>query len=282
MFDNLCLATNRGFEDGAGWVDSDMREAIRRQSNNRTYDFPISEQKAFTQRAIDIRAKSLRANSKFLVPLFMSLGQYDEESNDIVSAENNYLKAAALNSDFGTQASDSQNMASFYLRHHQTAKAMDSWRRHATLAAKNHLNYYMTGEVSLLKEFKEDGHPEFTKEMLDTMFANATADILKGLDFYLIDLVDECIKDLQFKRAEEVIKQRLAAATAANFNDNFNDWKIKLSALYLAEGRVKESDALFNQVVGSIALQGLPTADLKQQRAKLLERLGKVKSMASQ
>jgi tetratricopeptide (TPR) repeat protein len=275
VFEKLCRASDRELGDDFGAVDADMSQALRNRSANRDNGIPVHEQIKFTERALAIRSAALGARSKTLSMLFFKIGQYQEELGETASAEQYYLKSGNLDSDASTKASRWQSLADFYLRHNEFTKAIDAWRQGTAITTKQHLNFYVDGEINMIKEFKKSNHPEYADEIITTLLANGNSRFFDSFDSYLLDAVDQSIKDTNFKKAQDLIQKRIAAGIRGEATSGLTDWKIRLSNVYLALGNKKDSEALFNQVLGSMALQGIQTDGLRRDRAELLERMGK-------
>jgi len=87
--------------------------------------------------------------------------------------------------------------------------------------------------------------------------------------------VNQYIQNTNFEKAQELAKKRIAVGIRLGSISRLTDWKVRLSNIYLAQGNSKESDALFKQIIASLALQGIPTDALRRDRADLLKRMGR-------
>jgi tetratricopeptide (TPR) repeat protein len=275
IFDKLCIATNRELGDDFGSVDSDMEQALRNRTTRRDNGISEQDQLNFIQRAIAIRSAALGVRSKTLSVLLYSVGQYYEQRGDNKLAEQYFLKSGNLENDIYAKVSRAESMADFYLRQHDPVKAINAWRQGAAITAKNHLNFYIDGEFNLGKAFEQAGHPEYADEIINFMFANINDLALDKFDTFLQDVVNQYIKNTNFEKAQELAQKRIAVGIRLGSTSRLTDWKIRLSDIYLAQGKSKESDALFKQIIASLALQGIPTDALRRDRADLLKRMAR-------
>jgi len=94
------------------------------------------------------------------------------------------------------------------------------------------------------------------------------------VDKTLCDLFEGYIRSGNMEQAESLAEKRVCASNKCTDDRTANDWRLRLSDLYLAAGRTEESEALFQRVVQTRALQGLSNDLQIQKRAKLLARLG--------
>jgi hypothetical protein len=275
IFDKLCIATNRELGDDFGSLDSDMEQALRNRTTSRNDGISEQDQLNLIQRAIAIRSAALGARSKTLSGLLFFVGQYWEQRSNNKLAEQYFLKSGNLENDMYAKVSRAESMADFYLRQHDPVKAINAWRQGAAITAKNHLNFYIDGEFNLGKAFEQAGHPEYADEIINFMFANINDLALDKFDTFLQDVVNQYIQNTNFEKAQELAKKRIAVGIRLGSISRLTDWKVRLSNIYLAQGNSKESDALFKQIIASLALQGIPTDALRRDRADLLKRMGR-------
>jgi hypothetical protein len=271
LFDKLCKLDDSKCE-GERYSDSHMFEAL--QGSRR--EIRQSDVRQFLQRAIDIRKTDLGATSAKLAPLYIYMSICCEHLGDTAAAENFRLNACSFTTKPYSQMSEWLQMSEFYGRIHKADKQENAWRKALAIAKQENKPFDSRSWIRLMEELQRDGHTEGADEILNAVLANPDPNSLSDLDEFLSKQVDDLEKKHDYQHATMLIKKRLSAPkAAASSRMKSSDWQLLLSQTYLEQGNDKESKAAFDSALASLSQQGIPTDEVKRERAQLLDRLGK-------
>jgi tetratricopeptide (TPR) repeat protein len=274
VFERLFKASERHLTDDSDTHGRDL--ALWVALCQRQESMPLNDQKRLVERAIAIRKSALKSNrSRLLAPLYDNLAYCFGEAHDIKGAEASYITAVSmLDSDPVQQEHALVELAKFYVNNQMFAQADATWKRAAKLTIARRLVWYTSGYVDLIHLFKYQQQWSYTGPIFDTLLTHGDDFDFHLLDPELVEYVERRIKSGDLATAADLVKKRIAAAPGQGKRPGMEDWKIRLSNIYLAQGRTTESKALFDQVIADSVRLSLPTADWKNERARLMENLG--------
>ncbi len=280
IFKKLFEASERPLAEG---VDLEQQSANRQAFNLlraliwRQEPMPFETQKRFLEQAIAMQKSMLKGrNNRLLAPLYDDLAYCFTSAHNLKDAEAKYFIAIAmLDADPVEQQRQIIDLARFYINNNMYAKAEGAWKRAAKLTIEKHLAWNVTGYIDLIHMFDGKDQSSCTAPLFDTLIANGDDFSFRSLDPVLINYIDIKIKDSDFNRAAELIEKRIAAAPGKGKKPGMEDWKIRLSNVYLAQGKTAQSQALFDEVIADAQRNSLPTADWKDARAQLMHNLGR-------
>ena len=127
---------------------------------------------------------------------------------------------------------------------------------------------------SLLETYDRENMTVEKKRLMDALLAHPTVEILEMLDNRLRNEVNGFVASTRTLDAEILLRKRVDAGKLVPTSDQNSYWILTLSDICIANGKRAESDKLFNDVVKSMALRGLDTSAVLQNRQQLLKRLG--------
>jgi hypothetical protein len=272
VFDRLCQCSKSIDDSGYRHADNEMLRALQDRERN----MRGTEKKQYLQRAIDIRKADSGPKSKRLGLLYTYMAICCEHLGDTNGAEQNRLNSANLDGEEYEQVSRWLDLAGFYGRVHKADKEEANWRKAMEIANKNTLTSDARAWIPFIKKLQNEGHAKAADEIISFLLVRPDPNTLNDLDKYLSERIDEYVAALDFERASWLIKKRLTLASSSVPKASYvTDWQVRLSNVYLAQGKEKESQELFNSIVASLALQGLSADEIRRDRAVLLKRLGK-------
>jgi hypothetical protein len=259
-------------------LDREISTAINDRRYNRSgSQGNQADQKKLWKTALDIRSSVRGENDKSLDPLLRQYASACEASKDIIEAEKSYLKANALTADNSADAVAISDilLAQFYLRQSMFEKADKSWNK-AEKATRGGMSKSVAGIFAqLVDNYKKLSRVADVEKMITVLLAHGGDSIVEQLDPQVEDLVSGYIGSGALPKAEALLVKRVNASGTCVEDAAANDWRLKLSDVYLALGREPESNKLFDQVKSITALQGGSVEQILEKRASLLERLGK-------
>jgi len=232
---------------------------------------------------LSIRESVRGKDDPSLIPLVDRYASACEAAHEIDKAEAAYLRADSLgkNDDPGVKAGRQVDLAQFYLRHGMFDKADAAWRTGEKLLDGTVNQWTARGFLNLADQYNKAGHQGEMDAIISTLLADGGDDVVSAFDPKLSELVNGYFASFSFVRAEDLIQKRIKASAKCTSDTAASDWRLKLSDLYLATGRLDESNKLFDQVMASVALQGRSTDYLKEKRAQLLLNLGRADASAA-
>jgi tetratricopeptide (TPR) repeat protein len=274
IFKKLFEASERPLADGA---DIDQAGCNRRDFDLlgaliwRQEPMPFEAQKRFLEQAIAMRKATLKGNnSVLLAPLYYHLACCFAMAHDLKGAEANYFtRIALLEADPVQQAHALLDLARFYANSKMYAQADSAWKRAAKMTIEKRLAWDTHGYIDLIRIFNNRQQSTYTTPIFETLLENGDDFTFRFLDPVLSIHIDKTIRDSELDTAADLIKKRIAAAPGQGEKPGMEDWKIRLSNVYLAQGKAAESKALFDQVISDSERMSLPTADWKHARAQL-------------
>jgi tetratricopeptide (TPR) repeat protein len=231
------------------------------------------------KKVIDVRSNLYGDNDNSIALPTRRYAEACEAAGDNLEAESAFKKLIGMHPDNDKtgQAHDRLVLAHFYLRHQMFEEASSNWQ-----AAAQVLHGYIARDLSgFVAKYQQASRLEDMNEVIDTIFNYADNEAMLVVDKTLCELFDGYIRSGNLERAESLAEKRVAASNKCTDDRTGNDWRLRLSDLYLAAGRTEESEALFQRVTQTRALQGLSNDLQVQKRAKLLVRLGQ-KQLASE
>jgi hypothetical protein len=203
--------------------------------SQREQKLPLPLQLKLLQRAIEIRRLAQKEETWRIAPLYDDVALAYRNAGDIKGAETNFLCAiAVLEPDPVEQAKAMLNLARFYVDNGIYDKADSTWRRSAALTKQKRLVWRASEYVMLIQTYI----------------------------------------NRQLETAAGLLKKRIEASSYHGVKPGSESWKIKLSNIYLAQGKTTESLTLFKQAISALERGALPTSDYIDARAKLLENMG--------
>jgi tetratricopeptide (TPR) repeat protein len=243
--------------------------------SQREQKMPLQVQRKLLEKAIEIRRIARKNESWRLAPLYDDLAWCFRDAGDIKGAETNFLGAISmLEPDPVEQARALVNLARFYVDSGMYDKANSTWRRSAALTKQKHLVWGVQDYVNLVHTYIGRQQPKYLPPLFDVLITNGDEFTFISLDPMLVKYIEKQIELGELEPAAVLIKKRIVAAPGHGVKPGSENWKIRLSNIYLAQGKTTESQALFNQAISDLERTALPTSDYKSSRAKLLENIG--------
>lgn len=234
--------------------------------------------------AIELATSTFGANSAHLYPLVLIYASSCESSGDIAEAEKQYLRADSLLSDRSVDSKLDQQfrLAQFYLRHNMLDKAQAAYdageKLCGGLVSQNQARTF----AYYLEQYRKYASGADVDRLVSRMLAMGGDGMCRELDPKLQSIVDGYIDSGALKKAELLLRKRVKASDTCTTDLMANDWRMKLSDVLLALGQESQSNQIYNEVKGAVALQGGSVDYLIQQRAALLARLGKTAEITEQ
>jgi tetratricopeptide (TPR) repeat protein len=228
------------------------------------------------QKVIDIRASVRGRNDSSLALPIRHYADACEAAGDIDESEKAQLRAMALEpkTDVTNATIWQVQLGEFYLRHDMPEKADAAWHKAERMAHEGINEWEAREFVDLAEHYRKAGRTEDMEKVITAMLADGGNDVMKAFDPKIDDLVSGYISSGSLARAENLLKKRVEASSTCTADADSKDWRIKLSDLYLAMGRIDESNKLYQQVLASEALMAQPTESIRSHRATLLAQLG--------
>lgn len=267
-----------------GYIQAAFRHHIHqdaglaRMNNRRNADKQAASYSALWQKLIDLRSTLRGADSPCLVFLLDNYASACESEDNLAGAEEAYLRADGLVREDSADnlARRKIALAQFYVRHKWFDKAEPAWRHGIELMHESIDEWSAHSIMGLISSFESAKQPSQAKAIITAALESGGTAVCKALDQKLREMCTNLIRIAAFDEAEGLMKLRLAATVYDTEDVWANDWRIRLSDLYLATDRDDDSAALYQQVIGSMALLQLPTDNIRAQRASLLQRLGRI------
>jgi tetratricopeptide (TPR) repeat protein len=227
------------------------------------------------KKVIDVRTAVRGTNDHSLKAPLSNYAGACEANGDIGESEQSWLRVNALDHNNAILHGTSElNLADFYLRQKMFDKFETAWKE-AITAEQGHISEGVArGFASLIENCKRLNRTADEQVIIIALLDKGGNSVVKALDPTLQSIVDGYIRSGDLTRAEALVKRRLQASATCTEDFTCNDWRLRLSDIYLSTGRKAESDKLFQQVSASLALQGISTETILQRRADLLQRLG--------
>jgi tetratricopeptide (TPR) repeat protein len=243
--------------------------------SQREQKLPLPLQLKLLQRAIEIRRLAQKEETWRIAPLYDDVALAYRNAGDIKGAETNFLCAiAVLEPDPVEQAKAMLNLARFYVDNGIYDKADSTWRRSAALTKQKRLVWRASEYVMLIQTYINRQKPKYLPPLFDLLITNGDEFTFVSLDPMLVDYIDKQIKLGELETAAGLLKKRIEASSYHGVKPGSESWKIKLSNIYLAQGKTTESLTLFKQAISALERGALPTSDYIDARAKLLENMG--------
>jgi tetratricopeptide (TPR) repeat protein len=236
---------------------------------------PLQVQQKLLEKAIEIRRLSQKDELWRLAPLYDNLALCFRNADDLRGAETNYLRAiAVLQPDPVEQARALVQLARFYVDTGMYDKAESTWRRSAALTKQRRLVLSANDYSMLIQAYFNRRQEKYLPPLFDMVITNGDEFAFVKIDQLLNEFIEKQIKLAELNTAAILLKERIAAAPGHGAKPGSESWKIRLSDIYLAQGKTEESQALFSQAVSDLESTARPSSDYKLSRAKLLENMG--------
>ncbi len=271
VFEQIFKASQSNQDETRPANDSSVWFAIKQHEEK----LPLSTQKKLLARTIDIRSAALGRSSKQLAPLYQNMAFCCLENSDTEGAEKNFQQAISLlEPDPIEHLHAIVNLAVFYANNQLYDKSEITWKRAVTLLKEKHLEWYTDGFRSLIEVLRSRGQFKRMLPIFQTWLADGDDFTFRKLDPLLAEFIDNQMKFGEFAAAEAIVERRIAVDSSNGKTSGSEDWKVRLSDLYLADGKTEQSEAIFKRVISDLEARSLPTSSLKHKRSTLLANLG--------
>ena len=279
MTPDLASAISTNSETRAGWLPFD-RAVLAAGATHRHNNDDAAKTKLISQQLLALYDAKRGKDSPTLASFLQRYANACITVKDLPEAEKALERICALDYKSNGSSPDTifyekLNLAQFYLRHNMLTKASSTWQ-----AAEQQIDMPLSDSLTvkfchLASQYKEAGHEDQMLAIYTKLLSRSGDAVLKNLDDPLEQLVKAYFSGFSYAQAENLIKLRLAASAKSHHDGNAVYWRVKQSDLDLATGRIVESKKIFDDVLANLALQGISTNSLRDDRAKLLQQLGR-------
>ncbi|MBS2008043.1 MAG: hypothetical protein JST01_13435 [Cyanobacteria bacterium SZAS TMP-1] len=275
-FTQLMQSSERNKIAPANELDSTINDILTAHSNALRSKWSSMEE---WRKVIDTRASVRGDNDPSLTMPLIYYAEACEIANDLNEAEKARIRAVSLEPDTDTSSRITWqiDLAMFYLRHGMRQKADNAWHQAEQMAHGLINDNSASGFLGLADDYKRMGLNDDREKIITTLLALGGNCVVKVFDPSIEELVSGYITSGSLAKAENLLRRRVEASSTCTADANSNEWRIKLSDLYLAMGRTDESNKLYQKVLAVEALAGHSTETIRKNRADLLTRLGQTK-----
>lgn len=223
---------------------------------------------------IGFRTKVRGKTDKALLPLYQAFASQCETHKELGLAEEYMFKQIALTQDDPFERAYRELwLAQFYFRSKMFEKSVAAAIRSTQIEGATANHFMAPSYVNLLTDYEEGYTTDSVEALIFSLLEHPSVFLLKNIDPKITALNNSYLRTGNFVKSEILLNKRIKASGQSMKDLACNDWRLKLSDLYLAMNRNADSQKLFKEVQESMALQGLSTASIIASRAELINKL---------
>jgi tetratricopeptide (TPR) repeat protein len=205
---------------------------------------------AILKRVVQLRESKRGTDHKSLPELLRHYARVTEKAGATHDAEQLLLRASSIsNQDEHSQAYSRIYLAEFYVRQKMWAKAKESWLQAETFAKKFMPGNFERSLGRLIEDYKRSGNIAETLVYVDSLLAMGNGEVLVEIDPILDKLIVQLESSGNSNDVLSLVGKRVAASAKVETDGGADDWKMRLSDLYLKAGRTADSERVFDELV---------------------------------